>query len=207
MSFCLQTHVVCMSDELLYASLFPLPAVHSVFFYPETSTVSQLLFLWFCTWIHHPLEWQPAFQVFLSDRCLNTACFSVAPSLVCSNLSLTLLFPPENSNVQICPAPSSGHIMHRQMLSEISLAMHIWHPHPVMLVFSFMWRSSLMPSHKLSAPLPCPQLKSQGLVSFSLKTICTTPSLFFWSYVYLFLYFRDVLNKLQKLNILLHWIW
>lgn len=35
-----------------------------------------------------------------------------------------------------CSAPSLGHIMHRQMLSKISLAMHIWHFYTQSSLFS-----------------------------------------------------------------------
>lgn len=72
-------------------------------------------------------SWQPAFLVFLSDRYLNTPCFYVVLSLLWSNLAPILLFPPENSNGQVCSAPSSDHIMHIQLLSEISLAMQLIH--------------------------------------------------------------------------------
>lgn len=127
-----------MPVEILYAPSLPLPAVHSVSCYPETSTVFQLLFLWSSTCIHHPLYWQPAFQVFLSDRYLNTPCFYVVSSLLASNLSTILLFPPENSNSQVSSATCSGHTMHIEMLSEISLATHIWQLlHLVIFVFSF----------------------------------------------------------------------
>lgn len=195
-------HIVCLSDEVLYVSLFPLPAVHSVSFYPETSTVFQLfscdsvlgsitlcsgslLYRFSCqtgVWTHRVSMFS-----LLALICLQSYCFHL--------------------RTQICSASSSGHIMHIQMLSEISLAMHIWQLlHAVIFVFSFVWRSWLRPSQILSAPLPCPQLKSQGLVSFSLKTICATASTFFWFYVYSFLYFRDLLNKFQKLSNLLHWM-
>lgn len=87
--------------------------------------------------------------------------------------------PPRTLILEVCSATSSGCTMLIHLLSEISLAMHIWQLLYLVIFFNpSMRRSSLMPSQMLAGLPLSPQLKSQGLVSFSLKKVCTTSPFF-----------------------------
>lgn len=104
--------------------------------------------------------WYP---LFFSSVCLQSYWFS----------------PPRTLILEVCSATSSGCTMLIHLLSEISLAMHIWQLLYLVIFFNpSMRRSSLMPSQMLAGLPLSPQLKSQGLVSFSLKKVCTTSPFF-----------------------------
>lgn len=195
-----------MPTEVLYAPLFPSPALHSVSCYSETSTVFHLVFWWSSTCIHHPPDCSLLFrfscQTGVWTHHVSTWYPLLFPPTCCFHLRTLILR-------NVLPQVQVIHARHIQMLLELSLAKHIWQLlHLNIFVFSFNVKViSDAISNTVSTSPQSPALKLRTCFFLIKDKVCTMFPFFFWSSIYSLLYFRDWLNIFQWLNNFLYWIW